>query len=150
MASEQNLSHYEVEKRVDANDFQFLGRVDPQEDKSYELIDFSPIISTQYYRIKEVSLDGELSYSEVVSISPEVSFNYQVHPNPAQDFIHINFDVAQAYQIEIHDIAGQLIHQFASKDAQTIVDVSSWKEGTYLVQISNEHFVATERIGVVR
>lgn len=59
--------------------------------------------------------------------------NIKIYPNPASDFIIIkNIDVS-INQITIHNINGQLVYQQAINNENMLVDISGFKNGTYLI-----------------
>ena len=45
---------------------------------SYEVIDGQPIQGTNYYRIKSVDINGEVSYSQIVKVQPVISMNSDI------------------------------------------------------------------------
>lgn len=69
--SEHNHSHYEIQRSIDGLDWISIGRADGLENrtalKNYQYIDIHPEIGINYYRIKQVDIDGTTSYSKTVS-----------------------------------------------------------------------------------
>ncbi|GAB3029669.1 endonuclease/exonuclease/phosphatase family protein [Spirosoma pulveris] len=71
-ANEANSAYFEVERSVDAREFGAIGRVtaagNAQATKNYGLVDEHPLSGTNYYRLKQVDLDGQVAYSTIVSV----------------------------------------------------------------------------------
>ncbi|GAB2529396.1 endonuclease/exonuclease/phosphatase family protein [Spirosoma aerophilum] len=71
-ANETNSAYFDVERSVDAREFGAIGRVaaagDAQSTKTYGLLDEHPLSGTNYYRLKQVDLDGQTAYSKIISV----------------------------------------------------------------------------------
>lgn len=67
VASEENFSHYEVQKSNDQRRFETIGRVNGQNRKQYDFLDENAT-GTNYYRLKMVDKDGTSSYSKTVRV----------------------------------------------------------------------------------
>ncbi|MBR9860159.1 T9SS type A sorting domain-containing protein [bacterium] len=67
--------------------------------------------------------------------------NFEVYPNPVANLLHIKVDVAPD-QVLVYSLTGQLMHQ--SRNA-TVVDVSAYESGTYLIQLIFDDHVETRK-----
>ncbi|MCX6209114.1 MAG: hypothetical protein NTZ59_06310, partial [Bacteroidetes bacterium] len=95
--NEINVSHYNIERSINAKDFTVIGKVKAK-NKSYNEYTFTDELKikdqepkTLYYRIVGVDNDGKLSYSEVKKLS---TINYKpstinIYPNPTKGLVHI-------------------------------------------------------------
>ena len=119
-ASEQNSSHFEVERSSDGITFEMIGIVaangNTVTNQSYALLDEKPLQGIGYYRLKMVDLDDTFEYSNVVSVSfnnNNKEIQLSISPNPATDVVHftISKDEINNAIIEIHSFTGQLIFQ---------------------------------------
>lgn len=80
-----------------------------------------------------------------------------VQPNPAVDFLTLQFDLPDYYfktqQVQIVDINGRLVDQFALNQSNqvTIIDTRSWDSGLYLytVMLSDES-ILSRKFEVIR
>ena len=67
VASEENLSGYEVEKSPDGKNFSKIGFVTANNQPSYTFVD-SKSSATTYYRIRSVDLDGKYAFSTIALV----------------------------------------------------------------------------------
>jgi len=138
-------AEFVVERSSNAIDFDEIGPItaDPQE-INYSFKDERPLPNISYYRLKTIKMDGEISYSDVVSVTrdnfiPKAGlYIHNVFPQPARGSLTLDFESGISENIEITLInnLGQSIlrKQFPVK-SQTYqslnVDVSSLSPGIY-------------------
>lgn len=102
-ASELNNSHFEVEKSRDGRHYFTLERIKSQAidgnssgNLKYTVTDSEPFHGLSYYRLKQVDLDENFSYSSAISINfskksmPHIKF----YPNPTKGELFIELDDA--------------------------------------------------------
>lgn len=61
----------------------------------------------------------------------------KVGPSPANDFIHVNYGSANAKNIRIVDVLGNVIFEKSTTKVSTRVDVSRWSKGLYFVTVQD-------------
>jgi hypothetical protein len=87
-SSEENTSHFEVERSADGKNFSQVLTKKAQGNSSslvsYNALDNSPLSGTSYYRLKMVDLDGTFEYSKLVSVNSEGTVLVRVYPNPSR------------------------------------------------------------------
>ncbi len=103
--SETNFSHYELERGFDGRHFSKIFSVAGSDDlshKHYNYLDKSPI-AKNYYRLKQVDLDGSFEYSKVIYISAsdclKENQGISIYPNP----ISVNGEMS----VRFHAIEGR-------------------------------------------
>lgn len=89
---ETNVSHYVIERSIDGRLFGEIGRKEvvptPQETQTYQYEDDKARalgLENLYYRLKQIDLDGQFSYSSVIRIElPQASQHLSLwaYPNP--------------------------------------------------------------------
>lgn len=151
VASESNLSHYELERSEDAITFEGITNLDAfgttNQTQSYNFNDFDVrTFQTYYYRVKSVDLDGSFEYSPVVSgslINPG-AFNenaISLYPNPTQEefMMSIFTDVDRSVSITMYNSVGQAIEnsQLTIKSGNTVLkyNADQWAPGVYHVEV---------------
>lgn len=65
--------------------------------------------------------------------------NIQVYPNPASDFVKIQIEGIPEFLTEIFDITGRLLFSEKSYDSNIRVDISSFKNGLYVISIKDKN-----------
>ena len=160
VANQYNASHFEVERSEDGQNFEPIGRVMTADQTSqvlnYEFYDVDPM-SDNYYRLKQVDLDGAYTYSVIRVVSFERSEDVlAVFPNPAKDQVNVEVafsKVAGASVLTVLDPLGRLVKTVNLSDAEFIrhrLDISDLAAGLYSVQVANERFIATRQLEVLR
>jgi hypothetical protein len=72
------------------------------------------------------------------------AFTVDVYPNPTRAIVHV--EAPAGSQIELVDVNGKTIHRMQSGTGDSVLDLSPYAQGVYLVHIrTNEHLV-TKRI----
>jgi len=107
-ASELNNSHFEVERRNDANDWVSIGRVDGQGTTvsitDYQFYDEKPMSGLSYYRLKQVDFDEKFDYSEVKLVEFGGIESWSLYPNPTRSNVTIQFDPKMKGEIKLRVI----------------------------------------------
>jgi hypothetical protein len=151
-AQEENSDHFEVERSSDNSNFVSIGKVTAAHNSSlptnYNFTDLSPLGGTNYYRLKEVDLDGQFVYSKVVPVNFEVAESniITVYPNPAHESFQLQFKNMKAGQYEMNLISpvGQVIQSRSiqvsnpANYAETVNLNTGLAPGTYMVRIVDQ------------
>ncbi|MFK8160991.1 MAG: T9SS type A sorting domain-containing protein [Lewinella sp.] len=135
-ATETANDHFIVERSTDGSNFLRLGVVPavgnsagPEE---YQFSDEAAQEGFNYYRIKQVDLDGSSSYSSVVSALVALPADGEaltvLYPNPGRN--EVFFSRPASY--ELFNASGQ---RLASGMAEGSLDVSNFPAGQYLVRL---------------
>jgi hypothetical protein len=69
--------------------------------------------------------------------------NIEIYPNPTTDRLYI--DAAQNTEIEISNIAGQILKCLIINNNHTIIDISDFAEGLYFVKVKNEKGISVKK-----
>lgn len=117
VSQEQGTSTYEIERSVNARDFDTKGSkaaIRSGSNVSYSWLDESPVAGDNYYRVKSVSTTGEVKYSAVVKVAMgAVKEDFVITPNPVTDG---QFDVQFVqqpkgdYSIKLSNQRGQVLY----------------------------------------
>jgi hypothetical protein len=162
-AQEQNSNYFEVQRSTDNNNYAAIGQVTAAHNSSlptnYSFTDASPASGNNYYRLKEVDLDGNFMYSKIVSVNFGVTGQnvVAVYPNPAHESFQLQFKNMQTgkYEMSLLSPVGQVIQSRSiqvSNTASYIETVplsSGLAEGTYIVRlIDQQHHVYISKVVV--
>ena len=118
-ASEINNDHFAVERSLSGTEnFKLIGTVkgfgagSTTENHYYSLNDPDQCSGINYYRLKQVDIDGHFSYSNVVAVKcTEKNDLVSVYPNPSNTKINISFFEVEdgKLSLEIVDMMGNVI-----------------------------------------
>jgi uncharacterized repeat protein (TIGR01451 family) len=148
-ATEKNNDHFDVERSLNGTDFVKIGQVAGQGSKTtptaYALTDagIGTKATTVYYRLKQVDLDGTLSYSPVrtVAFTKVATPSISLFPNPAS--ADTKLDLTQlptgSYQVSVLDATGRVVLS-ASLEAGLAhaLDLNTIASGTYTVLVRGQ------------
>ncbi len=152
-ASEINNDYFEIEKSSNGYTFENIGIVKSKGFSDhilkYEFTDESPLTGLNYYRLKQVDVNGEFTYSKTIVIKASTNLAISVTPNPFINFITIEFRSAipSNTTILIYDAMGKLIKKLELLQLQPEVhslniDLSGFNKGIYFCKIvSNENIL---------
>jgi len=149
--SEENTSHYEVERSADGQSYSEIGRVNAAGNSNskldYAWLDGEPISGNDFYRVKSVDIDGHLTYSSVIKINigDNLDRTLSIYPNPVQGSqltLQVNNFEKGNYTVQFFNRMGQQVgqSQLSISDGnmtQTVQLPSAVKSGTYNLIITN-------------
>jgi len=94
------------------------------------------------------AFDGQnLSPMGWLELNPDTSFcdliistmdlldesNFRVFPNPAQDFIAVEWDGMMQLDLEVYNLLGVQLHSYSCHSGRKYIDTSDWSNGVYLL-----------------
>ncbi len=145
-SSEQNASHYEIERSYNGSAYDYVGSVtavgESKELVHYDFVDQQiDLSSTQntmvYYRLKMLDNDGSYEYSEVKVIEFEArDIDVEVSPNPTADFIQLH-STAAITGVTIYGINGQILQDNIAYDGK--LDFTNFQNGMYKIVVFTEN-----------
>lgn len=154
-ATEINNSHFEVEWSKDGFNFapnsssvswQKIGEVQgagtTMEPQFYGFLDdlnrigFKDRHGSHYYRLKQIDLDGQFEYTNIiqVTIEPLNNLTINIYPNPATDYIIID-GIKKGETIQIFNVYGQEVMTFHQNISTQRTNISNLPSGSYFVKI---------------
>ena len=142
-ANEENVQTFVVERSTDARVWNSIGNLNADQisamEHSYKWIDHNPLAGYSYYRIKEMDIDGRLTFSAVkmVKTGDQLSV-FRILPNPVKNNAIIklaglspvvNYKVANATGRTI--LSGQLKYQ-----SEFSFSLANQSEGIYFITVN--------------
>ena len=144
-ASEINNAYFDVERSADAESFTSIAKVagagNSEITINYKIIDNNPLAGVSYYRLKQVDVDSNFTYSDVVSVldsrirdksGSDKGFPYLI-TTPS---VHIDASGSDVPVIvTVFDISGRMINDAATPpNSDTQIDMSSITQaGVYII-----------------
>jgi len=149
MEDETNSKYFVIERSGDVGGYDSIGVVtglNNNNQTTYNYSDDHMLNGNNYYRLRQVDMDGVVRYSKVVSLydmqqaaAPQMS----VYPNPASATLNfaINSTSTQQIFVQIYSISGVLLQTSeqtlnAGNNLQSIC-VNNLKSGNYFLKVSN-------------
>ena len=117
--------------------------------KQYSFIDDAPL-STNYYRLKEVDLNGNSSYSNILLVNLSQAAALTILQNPVQDLLQLqlNSGSTAANSLTLFDMWGRKRKALSLPNGPQTIDISNLAVGTYILRLTtgngdeiNEKFV---------
>ncbi len=84
-----------------------------------------------------LELEPNLDYCGLVLSTGQTPMFYdlKVFPNPANDFLTIEYNTGKSVDIRIFDLMGREMYNMTAKGGRSYVDISNWATGVYMVEI---------------
>ncbi len=147
---EVSFNKYEVERSINGVIFNKIGDVPGQNLANYNFTDNDlPKVTTVYYRLKMVDIDGQFHYSKIVSVKLDnAAANAVVYPNPTAGALNIRLNnVLQANSVlQITDVTGRTMKKLSvnANTAMINTDITNLPAGRYFIKIINDKEVINQ------
>ncbi len=138
-ASEQNSDVFIVERAEDGEHFDPIAVLDGAGNSSsvleYRVNDPDPLVGMNYYRLRNVDLDGAEVVSEVVAIEFTPRNIPQLFPNPGSGTVSYRLPegVRTPCRIELRDLSGRLVLSLMATAISGTMELGGLAPGTYSV-----------------
>lgn len=146
-ASENENSHFMVERSQGDGFWQELGRVEGQGNSrlmtNYLYNDLSPLKGTSYYRLKQVDFDGSFHYSGIrsVALRSDLRPNLKVYPNPTKGECVLEAEIEEFSELKVFDQMGRDLSEqviwLELYEKQLRIDLSTLHPGCYVLVTKN-------------
>lgn len=139
---------------------------------TYRFVDLQPFSGVNFYKLQDVSLSGQTSFSAVISITttavaekpalPEDFDLKQNYPNPFNPETRIEYQLPSdaAVELGIYNLSGQLIRSLVSEHKPAGFYAALWNgrddggqavgSGIYLMRLKAGDYTSTRRITLLR
>lgn len=147
-ATEENVSHFDVERSIDGETFTTIDQVpaygSSQVERDYLLTDDSAPTGNNFYRLRVVDLDDSFIYSPVVSAMVEGGvIQLGAFPNPAEGIVRFSANVSPETALVVRDGFGRKLW---AGNTGAGVDLSPYPSGIYLLEAMIDGKRTVERI----
>lgn len=135
-ASEQNNSHFDIERSIDGKLFDNIGSKAGAGNSNilinYFFRDDNPIKGENYYRLKQVDLNGKTSFSTIQFISFK-NVNLTIQTTLVKDIIEVSTSEMKQITLYFFNSGGQKILEINSRGQQSI-HIAHFPRGIYFVR----------------
>jgi hypothetical protein len=154
-ANELLVAQFEIERATDGINFEKIGSAVAKNgiENDYAFTDVKPNTGKNYYRIKQVDVNGKFSYTttEVIDFGKEQKL-ITILNNPSSNPI-IKISTNKIASLLLFDAAGKIINK-QSVENTTSINIGNivHSSGQYIATLLDKNglVVALERIGVVK
>ncbi|MCE6991019.1 M12 family metallo-peptidase [Dyadobacter sp. CY323] len=155
VADETDLEKYVVEHSTNGKKFVPIGEIAAENKDFYSLVHLQPIDGKNYYRLKSVETDGSYAYSRIVFASLSNDNEFVFYPNPTNGELTLKIKpglIGIPAKMEVLDEAGKIILKSESKSlrANEFMNLSSLRDGRYLIRIENDQEKIVRPIQLIR
>lgn len=145
-SSEQDNTGFDVERSLDGKQWQSLGFVASQAQDgnsplrlSYTYIDYSPVNGQNFYRLKQMDINGDYQYSQVRMVNFKDGSSVQVHPNPVQENVMVS-GLTGKNKIVVTNVLGQVVLRvYTNGEENKELHTAVLTPGVYLIRVTDEH-----------
>ena len=147
-ASEVNNSYFEIERSANGIEYKPIGKVEGRsttvQKNNYSFTDLSPFADINYYRLKQVDVDGKAKYSAIITskLNNKLKNSINISPNPVVDKINIRVssDATTNAFITILNESGQTIYNqnksmVKGENIFTITSIPNLQRGIYFAKV---------------
>jgi hypothetical protein len=158
--NEGNNYFFTLEKQqVNGTDYSPLYNILSNGGTIYKYTDKTPNTGNNVYRLKQVDLFGNITYSNPVNIYYDKSGTegmFSVYPNPTAETLNLNITygltttAATSYKLNIYDATGSLVMQKTSDANKWSENVSQFKPGIYIVELKGNSGISLGKTKFVK
>ena len=144
---ESALKHYTIQRSEDGKTWKNIGNVKTLPNNTinnYTLTDFSEMGTRTYYRLMEVSVNGSVSYSSIVSVEQGAATASFTNNTIVTTNVQVKgiFEKSAEYKVSIYSLNGNLVAQknYSSRPGTNLMTVdlpSTSGSGIYFLSIKN-------------
>src|SRR5690606_19209550 len=146
IGKEQNCYGYEVEYSLDGREWKTLEFIEAKDPNGtnmskldYSYVHTQPTLENNYYRIKQIDVDGKYEYSVVRLVKMSDGHMISVVPNPTNGLVTINGLPKGKTQIVVVNSIGQLLLNTTVENANHYkLDLSRFAAGSYYISVYTE------------
>ncbi len=141
-ATEENNSHFVVERSQNVQDFAQIAQVDAagnsQQIKNYHYTDLQPLAGTNYYRLVQVDKDGRSQTYRPASVVVNKQTGLQAYPNPTDGSFVIN--APSEARLSLQNLVGQAVpfSQQSIDNQQIMISTADAKAGVYILCVQTD------------
>ena len=140
--NEVNVGYFEIERSINISNWYTINKIKARNTTTineYLAVDNTPPGKNNYYRLKVVNVNGEVSYSKIqfVSFGTIANNEWNIFPNPVVNSLLLSKNVNTRFTYKIKNVQGQIAKEGSGNSAEAI-NVSSLKLATYFIEILDD------------
>lgn len=141
-SSETNNSYFEVERLQENNNYTSIGTVKAGTNNNtlqhYYFEDKQPLPGINYYRVKQVDIDGKYSYSIIVLAKWNNDTGIRTWGNPVNNILRVQVPTSKPVALQLYNMTGSLLNTWNISNNQVqSFDISHLAAGMYMLKTSD-------------
>ncbi len=154
-ASETNNKGFMVQRSADNVTWEDLSFINGKGSAStYSYVDVNPLGGNNYYRLKQIDVDGKATLSAIVALNfaKTSATTLSIYPNPASNYLRVQLGtitnsnaVAELIALDGKIVATKILTS-AMSGHEIIFDVTTLKRGFYALSVKDGKTILTEKI----
>ena len=155
-ATEENNARFVIQHSDDGKTFTDLGGIagsgTTTSTSHYTYLHDTPFIGSNYYRLKQVDLNGSYAFSEVINVNlrKENALDITTYPNPFTDQLFFRLKTVSELPVEItlYNTNHQAVAytRIEPQNAKTSLSLSLLAPGFYIVKVKARHFHYSSKV----
>ncbi len=147
-ATEKENDFFEVEHSTDGSNFKAIGKVTGKgttaAPNNYSFRHAQAQKGINYYRLRQVDLDGTYAFSPIVSVEITRGIDLELYPNPTNGYVKLKGELSEG-TARLTDLTGRLISESRLPD-QYLIDMTRQPAGIYVLEIQMDNERTIKRI----
>jgi hypothetical protein len=154
VTDEVNVAAYSIEYSTNGISFTGTGSVTATNSRNYNFVHSAPVTGLNYYRLKTIDHNGDISYSEIRKVNFGKGSVVTVYPNPVKDVVNITLTgpmINKPATMAVLSMDGKLLlvqKTVAASQTETI-NVKGFASGKYIVQVTTAGEVINKTITII-
>lgn len=152
VAATDNTQDFIIQRSRDASNWQEIALIPKTNEIAYNYIDTTALEGDNYYRLSSISIDEEISFSNIIYtfFVPSNSDKLLVYPNPVKDYISIE-NLDNKNTIQLINLQGKIVLEYKNNYAgEAIIYLPYLPASVYLLRIIQENGeYITKKISII-
>ncbi|MEM7374740.1 MAG: T9SS type A sorting domain-containing protein [Bacteroidota bacterium] len=133
---ETNNAGFQIERSMDKDHWLDAGFVEGEGNQvsrtDYQFVDLFPQDGINYYRLKQVDLDGSFFYSSIIAVQLSIQEDHvKLYPNPTTGIIYIP-SISDAV-VPIYSPTGKMLKKMRATSGR--IDLTEFSSGVYVLHL---------------
>lgn len=163
-ASENNNKGFDIERSEDGKNFNKIASVagngTTNEENNYTYIDHSKFSGHVFYRLKQVDLNGEFEYSNIVEVNVGIPGEFslaQNYPNPFNPSTKISFSISREgpVSLKVYNVLGKEVATLVNENIvpgyySVNFSGANLSSGVYLYRLESAGLISVRKMNLVK
>lgn len=143
-AQELDNKGFEILRSTDGKNFVKIGWINghgtTNAPKQYAFTDASPAAGKNFYRLRQVDVDGNSAFSDIAAAGTGKILKLTLSPNPVENVLYIEYDEKNISSLKILDMQGRVVWKSEGQRSSSLISVpvQHLTKGMYLLEALNK------------